>query len=360
MSAHDLNPHRAPKPSVSTVHTQEDDPLLQSERNAPLSPASMPPAQVMQLQRRIGNRAVQRLFGHQTMQEERLNPPQISSVPQAALQPAPQPVPSLQLGRTKTLTSKMKKERSRKTWQKGRKWPEQQLKGRLLERLDKYMIRTQNNGYIDMNKLKANFPAIDGIADGVFRQVKAYLPSPSQKNKKLAKKQAVDRIVSQVIELEDKCEIAARQLLANRGQLLGILLDIDEGTTSTKGRTGTAPYTEMDTSAAARQRHMGVLPDEFREFGFEQLALGGLAEAENDVNFDYDVDGLAQVIMNNMVVIVPDDLVEDVQIELIRNKIAIKVEGAGGDSAFIQNLMNAIGYTASTRGKDDDTDYTED
>lgn len=249
--------------------------------------------------------------------------------------------------RTKPKVALRGKERTRRGWKKTKLWPEQALKGRILERTDKYIIRTKGGGYIDMNKVKSSFPAIDGIANGQFRQIKAYLAIGDDKKK--ARANAVARIVGQVAELEEKCEIAAKQLTANNGRLLSLLLEINKGKRSTKGRTGKAPYEEQSTSKARRERHQGVLPTSFRDEATSQLATFKKSG-------DWDEDALAQEMLKNMVIVVPDDLVAPVQKELK----SMDVEGGGLTSQQIKTMMDEIGYAQSkARGEEVDEDYVD-
>lgn len=58
-----------------------------------------------------------------------------------------------------------------------------------------------------------------------------------------------------------------------------------------------------------------------------------------------------------MVLVVPDDLVQDVQKELKTAKIDMEVEGGGLDSNQISGLMDEIGYQPRKHKTDDDDDY---
>jgi len=285
-----------------------------------LPPAVLRPETVLALQRSAGNRAVRELLG-------------------------------VQRGRAENAANarkKLLKERKRRKWKKDRLWPEHQLKGRILEVTDKYLFRVRGGGYVDMNKVVSNFPAIDGIANGKFRQVKAYLHLGA--NTKKARGVTVARVVAEVEKLSEKCEIAARRLTSNNGLLLRQILAIDAGRASTKGRIGKAPYAEADTSAAARKKHKGVLPASFTAFAGTQITSFDAKPAE----FDFDTDGLATKMMSDMVVVVPDDLVADV-----RSAVGgqVTVEGGGLRSTEIKSLMDAEGYAVSKRGEDDDGDY---
>lgn len=280
-------------------------------------------------------------------------PDAVRALQQTAGNQAVQRMLLIQRGRTKKVRAGVDKERNRKkTWKAGRKWPENQLKGLILERTDKYVIRKRGKGYVSMNKVMANFPAIDGIADGRFRQVKAYLaPDGSPK----AKKNAVQRIVAEVEKLEEKCETAARDLVGHDARLLQELLNIDAGKSSTKHRTGTAPYEEKSSEPAARDRHKDVLPPDFRD-----LATLQLKQRKEDPDFDFDTDALAQAMMEAMVVVVPDELVADVSKEVAKTRIA--VEPGGFSSEALKEMMDAVGYEPSRRGARDeaeeDPDYT--
>ncbi|MGH3549646.1 MAG: hypothetical protein ACRDQU_16365 [Pseudonocardiaceae bacterium] len=288
------------------------------------------PAAIVALQRRAGNRAVQ----------------QIIAVQRVRTQKKP-------TSKQDNVRAKLAKERKKRKWKDTKLWPEQAVKGRVLEVTDKYLFRrVGGKGYIDMNKVASNFPAIDGIADGKFRQVKAYLNlgGTTKKLREVAMRNAVARIVAQVNDLSEKCEIAAARMVAHDGRLLRLLLDIHKGRASTKGRTGKAPYSEIDTSKRARKKHVGALPEPFRQEARTQIK----SRAADPENVDFDTDGLAHVIMQNMVVVVPDELVAAVTKEV---RGAVAVEGGGFTSVQIKNLMDEAGYAASKRGKDDDSDY---
>jgi ferredoxin len=306
--ARDPAPHR-PRPR---------DPVVRKVAPGVVPRELLTPQTVLALQRSAGNRAVRELL-------------------------------VVQRGRVDNVRGKLTKERKRKDWKKKRRWPEQQLKGRILEVTDKYLIRSRGGGYVDMNKIAANFPAIDGIADGKFRQVKAYLHLGAL-NKK-ARAPTVARVIAEVEKLADKCEVAASRLTAKEGLLLKQLLDINAGRASTKGRRGKAPYLEADSSKAARLKHKGVLPEPFRKLADAQI----VSYAKDPDRFDFDTDALATEMMKNMVVVVPDDLVADV-----RKAVAspVTVEGGGFSSAEVKGLMDETGYTPSTRGEDKDDDYT--
>lgn len=308
---------RAPRPALSAAV-------------AALAPLSQ--ADVLALQRTAGNAAVQQVLAQRR-----------------------RPAVTVQRGRIwKAVKKRITKERGRKTWKPGRQWPEQGLKGRLLERVDKYMIRTAGRGYVDMNKIKANFPAIDGIADGKFRQIKAYLAlGASKTDRLLAQRNAVSRIVAQALDLEDKSEIAARDLVRNKGQLLRLLLDINRGRRSTARRTGKAPYTEMKTTKKARRRHQDVLPPDFSTEAKRQLK----AFKQDPDGFEFDADALGHSIVKNMVLVVPSDLVGEVKAELKAEKVEMAVEGVAGiTSQKIKTWMDRTGYTPTKRGGDDDDD----
>lgn len=280
----------------------------------------LPPEAILALQRTVGNRAVQEML-------------------------------LVQRGRTKHAHAKLKKETKRRQWKKTRPWPEEQLKGRILEVTDKYLFRKKlQTGYVDMNKVAANFPAIDGIADGKFRQVKAYLHLGRQN--RLTRVPTVRRIVAQVEVLSEKCEVAAQRLVDHNGRLLVQLLDINAGRSGTKGRVGLAPYNVADTSPGARVKHKAVLPEEFRKLAKAQVA-GHQADPQK---FEFDPDELALAMMDSMVVVVPDDLVADVQ----RQVTGVTVEGGGFTSTQIKDIMDVRGYTARTRRSDDekDTDFS--
>ncbi|MGH3915688.1 MAG: hypothetical protein ACRDTC_20110 [Pseudonocardiaceae bacterium] len=256
---------------------------------------------------------------------------------------------AVQRGRTTNVEAKLAKERARRKWKPKRLWPEQALKGRILEVTDKFMFRRRKHGYIDMNKVASNFPAIDGIANGKFRQVKAYLHLGA--DTKQARKNTVARIVAQVEDLTEKCETAAQRLTKHEGRLLTQLVNIDAGKAGTKGRTGKAPYAEVGTSSKARKRHESVLPPSFRLLADTQLA-GHTADPDN---FEFDTDSLAQEMMKSMVVVVPDDLVADVQKAVTG---PMTVEAGGFTSTEIKELMDVEGYAPSKRGEEDDEDYT--
>lgn len=287
--------------------------------NPQLAPATLlTPAGLMALQRAAGNSAVQDLL-------------------------------AVQRGRTTVTLAKIRKERARKGWKKTRLWPEHQLKGRILERTDKYLFRKSGLGYVDMNKVASNFPAIDGIANGKFRQVKAYLHLGATTK---ARDKVVAQIVKQAQDLEDKCEIAADRLTRDQGLLLRQILAIHRGKSSTKGRTGMKPYREVSALKRARRKHKGVLPPTFATLAESQLKSHDKAPAL----FDFDKDALAQEMIRNMVLVVPDEVVAAVSKELGG---AMQVEGGGMTSTQVKSLMDIEGFTKSKKrgGEEEDEDY---
>lgn len=284
-----------------------------------VAPATLlTPARLLALQRSAGNHAVQELL-------------------------------SVQLGRTNVTQAKIRKERARKAWKKTRLWPEHHLKGRILERTDKYLFRKSNLGYVDMNKVASNFPAIDGIANGRFRQVKAYLHLGKTAK---ARNKVVAQIIKQAEALEDKCEIAAERMISNKGLLLRQIVAIHRGRSGTKGRTGLAPYNEGSKTKRARAKHTNVLPPTFATLAETQIAAFDKAPKI----FEFDKDRLAQEILKNMVLVVPNELVSAVRKEL---KGSMVVEGGGMTSTQVRSLMDVEGFTVSKPrgGDDDDADY---
>jgi len=246
------------------------------------------------------------------------------------------------------------KDRKRKAWKKTRKWPEKQLKGRILERTDKYTFRQSDHGYIDMNKVRANFPAVDGIANGQFRQVKSFMSEIDPKTKTM--KGAINRIVAEAEMLEDKSTIAAKWLLKNNASLLREILLIDEGESGTKGLTDPS-FTDKLTKRQLR-RHMNVLPEEFRTAAEEQIQ-----NLDEDEDFEPDEDLIASLILENIVLVVPDDLVESVKAKLkeVGGMVAkIPVTGGGATTQTIKKQMKKIGYEPSrTKVDEDEDEYTE-
>jgi hypothetical protein len=191
------------------------------------------------------------------------------------------------------------------------------------------MIKTAKKTHIDMNKLHANFPAVDGIANGKFRQVKCYLPGTG------GRQSAVQRIVTQAEDLEDKCSTAATRLLSNNAKLLRELLELD--------KKGT------------------VMPS-----SFNALATKEIRRFDKDEEHEWNEDGLANKMLTNMVIVVPDDMVNDVKKELkAKNLGYMGVEGGGLTSTQVKGLMNETGYRAkkprkviSDGDESDDEDFS--
>ena len=232
--------------------------------------------------------------------------------------------------KTNYLREQIRMTREAKNWKKGRQWPEEQLKGLILERCDQFMVTTKKSDYIDMNNVQANFPAVDGIANGKFRQVKCYLPGIS------GRANAIKRIVSQAEELDEKCQTAARWLTRNKGKLL--------------------------REVVKRNKKGSPLPSTFHTLAKEQVKEFDKGEED----FDWDEDGLAQEMIGNMVMVVPDDMVDGVKKELknsaMKDVRKITVEGGGLTSTEVKDLMDETGYAQKKKrgGEDDDEDYEDD